>query len=72
MTRGGGQVHEAGCTGSTALLILAPRLNAACHSSSGFSLRTLARNAFTTGSGSVKFAGHARPLNSSGAPLGKG
>ncbi len=25
MTRGGGQVHEPGCTGSTALLVLAPR-----------------------------------------------
>jgi hypothetical protein len=24
MTRGGGQVHEPGCTGSTALLVLAP------------------------------------------------
>ena len=26
MTRGGGQVHEPGCTGSTALFVLAPTL----------------------------------------------
>jgi hypothetical protein len=47
MTRGSGQVHEPGCAGSTALLVLAPAY---------YGLATLAAGAGMTTVGSIMFA----------------